>query len=459
MKNRFAVVLAAGQGTRMKSKLYKVLHPILKQPMIHYVLDALEPVGINQLATVVGFGAERVMESVGDRSKFVVQEEQLGTAHAVQQTEELFKNKQGTTIVVCGDTPLITAETYEKLFDFHESEQAKATILTTKVDNPAGYGRIVRNASHDVEKIVEHKDASDVELFINEINTGTYCFDNEALFEALQQVDNDNAQQEYYLPDVIEILNKQGEKVSAYMTEDEEEIIGINDRVALAEAQGIMKRRINRGHAKNGVSMMDPENTYVGPRVEIESDVVLYPGTVLTGNTVIRSGAVIGPNTEIEDSEIGQDTVIRQSVVNNSKIGNTVNIGPFAHIRPETAIGNDVKVGNFVEVKKSVIDDSSKVPHLSYIGDSELGKGINIGSGTITVNYDGKDKHKTIIGDNAFIGCNSNLVAPVTIEEGAFVAAGSTVTNDVPKDALAIARSKQVNKEGYASRLGKKKQH
>ncbi|HLR23271.1 MAG TPA: bifunctional UDP-N-acetylglucosamine diphosphorylase/glucosamine-1-phosphate N-acetyltransferase GlmU [Pseudogracilibacillus sp.] len=458
MKNRFAVLLAAGQGTRMKSKLYKVLHPILKQPMIHYVLDALAPVGVSETVTVVGHGADQVKSSIGNRSNFVVQEEQLGTAHAVLQTEELLKNKQGTTIVVCGDTPLITSETYNKLFEHHENEQAKATILTTKVDNPAGYGRVIRNETNDVEKIVEHKDANNEELTINEINTGTYCFDNEALFEALLQVDNDNVQNEYYLPDVVEILKSQGEKVSAYITEDADETIGINDRAALSEAEMVMKKRINLQHAKNGVSIMDLTHTYISPEVEIEGDVVIYPGTMLTGNTTVKSGAIIGPHSEIDNSTIGKDTVIRQSIVINSKIGDTVNIGPFAHIRPDTSIGDHVKVGNFVEVKHSVIDDTTKVPHLSYIGDSELGKGINIGSGTTTVNYDGVNKHKTTIGDNAFIGCNTNLVAPVNIDAGAFVAAGTTVTKNVPEDALAIARAKQVNKEGYASKIKKQNQ-
>lgn len=458
MKNRFAVVLAAGQGTRMKSKLFKVLHPILKQPMIHYVLDALSPVGISEMVTVVGHGADQVKSNIGERSGFVVQEEQLGTAHAVLQTKELLNNREGTTIVVCGDTPLITAETYDRLFEHHESEQAKATILTTKVDNPDGYGRVVRDKAHDVEKIVEHKDAGKEELAINEINTGTYCFDNNTLFEALTKVDNNNVQSEYYLPDVIEILKHQGEKVSAYIAEDAEETIGINDRGALAEAEKVMKKRINLAHAKNGVSMMDLEHTYISPEVQIEQDVVVYPGTILSGNTVIKSGAVIGPHTEIDHSIVGENTVIRQSVVINSKIGNTVTIGPFAHIRPKTSIGDDVKVGNFVEIKQSVIDDTTKVPHLSYIGDSELGKGINIGSGTTTINYDGVNKHKTTIGDNAFIGCNANLVAPVTIEAGAYVAAGSTITKNVPEDALAIARTKQVNKEGYASRIRKRNQ-
>ncbi|WP_163972088.1 bifunctional UDP-N-acetylglucosamine diphosphorylase/glucosamine-1-phosphate N-acetyltransferase GlmU [Oceanobacillus halotolerans] len=453
MANRYAVILAAGQGTRMKSKLYKVLHPVLGRPMVQHVIDQLKPTNLDKLVTVVGFGADMVKDHIGQTSEFVIQEEQLGTGHAVLQAEELLKDKDGTTIVVCGDTPLITNNTYQALFEHHEKTGAKATILTAQAPDPTGYGRVVRNEQKEVERIVEHKDATEEERAITEINTGTYCFDNKALFEALKDVSNDNVQGEYYLPDVIEILKQKQQKVSAYLTPTFEETLGINDRVALAQAEQIMKKRINERHMRNGATLIDPDNTYIGPDVTIESDVVIYPGSIITGESIIHSNAEIGPHTEITDCVVGEKTVVKQSVATNSKIGARVQVGPYAHIRPQAAIGNDAKIGNFVEVKKSAIGNNSKVSHLSYIGDADVGNNVNVGCGTITVNYDGRHKYLTTIEDDAFIGCNSNLIAPVTVGKGAYVAAGSTINKDVPKDSLSIARARQTNKEGYAQKL------
>jgi len=457
MAKRFAVILAAGQGTRMKSKLYKVLHPVAGRPMVLHVIKQLQSLELETLITVVGHGSEEVMKRIGNSSKFVIQEEQLGTGHAVLQAEELLQNKQGTTLVVCGDTPLITAETYKSLLKHHEETGAKATILSAKAPNPTGYGRIVRNEQGEVERIVEHKDATEEELLIDEINTGTYCFDNVALFEALQNVSNDNAQGEYYLPDVIEILRKASEKVSAYVTDDFDETMGINDRIALAEAEKIMKHRILEGHMRNGVTIIDPANTYIGPDVVIGQDTVIYPGTMISGKTNIGSDNIIGPHTDIDNCTIGNHLTVNRSVVRESYINDYAEVGPFANVRPESVIGKHVKVGQFVEVKKANIGEHSKIPHLSYIGDAELGENVNIGCGTITVNFDGKNKHLTTIEDNAFIGCNSNLVAPVTIKKDAYIAAGSTITQDVPEDSLGIARSRQTNKEGYARKLKNRK--
>ncbi|EIJ80088.1 UDP-N-acetylglucosamine diphosphorylase/glucosamine-1-phosphate N-acetyltransferase [Bacillus methanolicus PB1] len=457
MSTRYAIILAAGKGTRMKSKLYKVLHPVCGKPMVQHVVDQVSKLNINEIVTIIGHGAEKVKEQLGNKSKYALQEEQLGTAHAVMQAKEILAGKEGVTIVVCGDTPLIKAETMEALFQHHEETNAKATILTANAEDPTGYGRIIRNTEGFVERIVEHKDATEEERTVKEINTGTYCFDNIALFEALQYVSNDNVQGEFYLPDVIEILKNQDNKVSAYQSKEFEETIGVNDRVALAEAERIMRKRINEFHMRNGVTIIDPLNTYIGPDVEIGQDTTIYPGSVIIGKTVIGTGCQIGPNSEIKDCQIAMNTVIRQSVAHSSIIGSYVNIGPFAHIRPDSNIHDEVKIGNFVEIKKTDFGKGSKASHLSYIGDAEVGSGVNIGCGSITVNYDGKNKYLTKIEDDVFIGCNSNLVAPVTIGRGAYIAAGSTITEDVPADALSVARARQVNKENYVEKLKLKK--
>ncbi|WP_428910331.1 bifunctional UDP-N-acetylglucosamine diphosphorylase/glucosamine-1-phosphate N-acetyltransferase GlmU [Niallia sp. Krafla_26] len=453
MLTRYAIILAAGKGTRMKSKLYKVLHPVCGKPMVQHVVDQISQLKIEKIVTVIGHGAEKVKEKIGEQTEYVLQAEQLGTGHAVMQAKDILSKASGTTLVVCGDTPLIKAETMEALFNHHEEKGASVTVLTAEADNPTGYGRIVRNDAGLVEKIVEHKDSTDEEKLISEINTGTYCFDNQALFQALNHVTNENAQGEYYLPDVIEILKNEGKVVTAFKTADFSETLGVNDRVALAEAEQIMKKRINEQHMRNGVTLVDPLSTYIGADVEIGSDTIIYPGTVLSGQTTIGSDCEIGPNSEIKDCKIGDATVIKHSVAHESQIGSHVNIGPFAHIRPLSHIHDKVKIGNFVEIKKADFGEGSKASHLSYIGDAEVGKDVNVGCGSITVNYDGKNKFLTKIEDGVFIGCNSNLIAPVQIGKGAYVAAGSTITEDVPGDALALARARQINKEDYVKNL------
>ena len=451
MTNIFAIVLAAGQGTRMKSKLYKVLHPVCGKPMVQHVVDHIGTLNVERIVTIVGHGAEMVKEQLGEQSEYVLQAEQLGTAHAVQQAEPILGTLEGTTLVVCGDTPLIRPETMKALFDYHTSQNAKATILTAVASDPTGYGRILRDVKGNVAQIVEQKDATEEQRKVTEINTGTYCFDNKALFEALKLVKNDNAQGEYYLPDVIEILQKQGEIVAAYVTDNFDETLGVNDRFALSQAEEIMRARINERHMRNGVTIINPATTHISADAVIGSDTVIQPGCIIEGNTVIGEDCVIGPNSHIVNSTIGHATTIHSSVVLDSTVGNETAVGPFAHLRPASSLGDHVKVGNFVEVKKSKLGDNTKVSHLSYIGDAEVGDNCNIGCGTITVNYDGRNKFKTTIENDVFVGCNSNLVAPVTLGEGSFVAAGSTITKDVPADALALARARQENKLNYVS--------
>ncbi|TGA96523.1 bifunctional UDP-N-acetylglucosamine diphosphorylase/glucosamine-1-phosphate N-acetyltransferase GlmU [Sporolactobacillus shoreae] len=453
MSTRYAIVLAAGKGTRMKSELYKVLHQICGKPMIRHVIDEIGQAQFSKTFVVVGHGAEDVRSCVGEDAECILQKEQLGTAHAVLQASRQLGGLDGTTIVLCGDAPLITHETIEKLVDFQERQHADAAVLTATLDNPAGYGRVIRSESGSLAKIVEDKDATAEEKRVREINAGVYSFNNRLLFELLGKVGNDNAQGEYYLPDVIALLVKASRKVLALKTEHFEETVGVNNRIQLAAAEKYMRARINRKHMEQGVTLIDPDTTYLSADCSIGSDTVIYPGTVVKGHTQIGSGCTVGPHTEIIDCEIGSGTQVDQSVLEDSWIGNDVQIGPFAHIRPLSKIHNEAKIGNFVEVKKSEIGSRSKASHLTYLGDATLGEDVNMGCGTITVNYDGKNKFATKIGNGAFIGCNANLVAPVTIGDGAFVAAGSTITESVNADALAIARSRQTNKEKYALKL------
>ena len=449
MRKRMAVILAAGKGTRMKSKLYKVLHPILGLSMIEHVMRAVEGSQVDLIVTIVGHGAEAVQGLLGDRSDYAIQAEQLGTGHAVLQAKNLMDKQVGSCLVICGDTPLLTAETLEALFDYHEAEDAKATILTAQVDNPKGYGRVIRQADGHVSHIVEDKDANSEEKQVKEINTGTYIFDNQLLFELLGQVKNDNAQGEYYLPDVIGLLKERGEKILAHVMENPEEAIGVNDRVALAEAGRLMRNRINRHHLMNGVTLVDPLSTYIEADVQIASDTLLEAGVSLKGKTVIGQDCFIGAHSEIVDSVLADQVLVRQSVIENSQIGKGSDVGPFAHLRPNSQLGQSVHIGNFVEVKNSVIGDNTKSGHLTYIGDAKLGQGINIGCGTIFVNYDGKHKHQTIVGDNSFIGCDTKLMSPLTLGKEVVTAAGSTITDDIPDQGLGIARQRQTTIPNY----------
>jgi bifunctional UDP-N-acetylglucosamine pyrophosphorylase/glucosamine-1-phosphate N-acetyltransferase len=450
---KMAIVLAAGQGKRMKSKLYKVLHPICGKSMVEHVIDTVRQAACERVVVIVGHGAEAVQETLGEAAEYALQAEQLGTGHAVLQAQPLIGSEEGVTLVICGDTPLVSAETVEAMIQQHLREGAAATVMTAIMADPTGYGRVIRGADGGVLRIVEHKDCSPEELAVAEINAGTYCFDNRLLFEALGEVTNENAQGEYYLPDVIGILQNNGARVAASLLKDPTEAIGVNDRMALGEAERLMRARINARHQANGVTLIDPQNTFIDSEVTIGADTVIYPGTLLRGKTTIGSDCIIGPSSDLMNTEVRSGSTLRQTVAEGAIVGDECNVGPFAYLRPGTRLGRHVKVGDFVEIKNTVVGDNSKIPHLSYVGDAVVGSGVNIGCGAITANYDGYNKFVTQIGDNVFVGSNTNLIAPVKVGSGAYIVAGSTITHDVDDNDLAIARARQVNKPGYAEKI------
>lgn len=452
MSQLLAVILAAGKGTRMKSALPKVLHRVGGKPMVQHVLDAAKTAGAVRSIVVIGFGAQSVAAALGEQAEYVVQAEQLGTGHAVLQARRLLAEFDGTVMILCGDTPLLQAGVLEKLYEGHSKAQAAATVLTAQMPNPAGYGRVIRDSSGRVMKIVEHKDASPAELAVKEVNTGIYCFERAALFEALARLNCNNAQGEYYLTDVIDILTRRKAAVYAVTADDCQETLGINSRVQLAEAEKILRKRKLQELMDNGVTIMDTDSTFIDASVTVGADTVIYPFTWLEGATVIGRCCEIGPSTRLQKTKVGDNTVLHFVYSHDCEIDANVTVGPYVHLRPGTKLAQGVKIGNFVEVKNSQIGTGSKIPHLSYIGDTDMGQKVNIGSGTITVNYDGVNKHRTIIEDGAFVGCNTNLVAPVTVGQGAYIAAGSTITKDVPPTALGVGRARQTNIEGWAGK-------
>ncbi|MBY5035230.1 bifunctional UDP-N-acetylglucosamine diphosphorylase/glucosamine-1-phosphate N-acetyltransferase GlmU [Streptococcus gallolyticus] len=449
----YAIILAAGKGTRMKSDLPKVLHKVAGISMLEHVFRAVSAIDPAKIETIVGHKAELVQEVLEGQSEFALQSEQLGTGHAVMMAEEALAGLEGQTLVIAGDTPLITGDSLKNLINFHISHKNVATILTAQAENPFGYGRIIRNNDGEVLKIVEQKDANDFEKQIKEINTGTYLFDNKRLFEALKDINTDNAQGEYYLTDVISIFRQAGEKVGAYILRDFDESLGVNDRIALATAEAVMRKRITEKHMVNGVTFTNPEATYIDIDVEIGAEVVIEANVTLKGKTKIGERTVLTNGTRVVDSSIAADVVISNSDIGDSVIETGVTVGPYAHIRPGSLLKKDAHVGNFVEIKASTLGENTKSGHLTYIGNAQVGNNVNVGAGTITVNYDGQGKYKTLIHDNVFIGSHSTIIAPVEIGDSALTAAGSTITKDVPADSVAIGRCRQENKIGYATRL------
>lgn len=439
------LILAAGKGTRMKSKMPKVLHKVCGKPMLQYVIEAAKKTGSTREVVVIGSGAELVRKTFSGVVEFVLQKEQLGTGHAVLSAKENFANSKGTLLILCGDTPLLTSELLKNFTEAHESSGCAATVLTAEMPDATGYGRVLHEDDGSFKKIVEHKDATEDQKKIREVNAGVYCFDVQKLFAALEKVGNDNAQGEYYLPDVLPILKAEGNKVGVFKAEYCIETIGINTRAQLAAADKAIRMRKQKSLMEAGITIIDPNTTFIEDNVVIGQDTIIRPNTYIEGNTVIGEDCEIGPNVRLSDMKVGNRVKVQFSYCHESEILDGVTLGPYVHIRPGTTIGQNVKIGNFVEIKNSNIGEGTKLPHLQYIGDSDVGSNVNVGCGTVTCNYDGKKKYRTKIGDNAFIGCNTNLVAPVAVESGAYIAAGSTITKDVPKENLAIARSRQVN--------------
>jgi bifunctional UDP-N-acetylglucosamine pyrophosphorylase/glucosamine-1-phosphate N-acetyltransferase len=448
------VVLAAGQGTRMKSNLPKVLHHIAGKPMIERVLQTASVVEPDTITVIVGYKADVVRDKLVNNQnvRFALQEPQLGTAHALQQAEPFLAGREGTVVLLSGDVPLLSAGTLSRLVETHRGSGAAATVVTATVDRPYGYGRIVRTRGR-ISRIVEERDASPTQRKIQEINSGIYAFDLAPLFDALRGIASQNAQGEFYLTDLIAIYRRRKLPVETLLIDNAQEIRGINSRSELAEVSRLVRQKKNEELMAAGVTLVDPATTYIDPDAEIAADTVIHPGVVIEGRTRVGAACEIQAYVRISDSEIGDKVTINSfCLISGAQVAQGAAIGPFAHLRPGSSVGENAKIGNFVELKNTSLGPRSKANHLSYLGDATIGADVNVGAGTITCNYDGVNKHRTVVGDGAFIGSDSQLIAPVTVGEGAYVGAGSSITDDVPAGALGIARGRQSNKEGWAER-------
>ncbi|GAA4104843.1 bifunctional UDP-N-acetylglucosamine diphosphorylase/glucosamine-1-phosphate N-acetyltransferase GlmU [Nonomuraea soli] len=449
------VVLAAGEGTRMKSQTPKVLHEVCGRTLVDHMLAAARELEPERLIVVIGHARERVgdhLKNTSPDARAVVQREQKGTGHAVRTVLEETGTIAGTVLVTYGDTPLLRAETLRELLVRHAEEGNAVTVLSAEVPRPTGYGRIVRDANNSVLEIVEEKDASDEQRAIREINSGVYAFDGLLLADAVKRVSTDNAQGEEYLTDVLSILREEGHRVGAWIAGDYVEVEGVNDRVQLAFARRVLNQRILDAHMRAGVTVVDPASVWVDVQVELEPDVVLHPNTQLHGRTIIESGAEVGPASTLTDTRVGAGAVVRNAVCDSAVVGPEASVGPYAYLRPGTVLGVKSKVGTFVETKNAKVGDRAKVPHLTYAGDATIGADANIGASTVFVNYDGVNKSHTTVGEAAFVGCDTMLVAPVNVGDGAYTAAGSTITDDVPPGAIGVARARQRNIEKWVLR-------
>lgn len=443
------VILAAGMGTRMKSKLPKVIHKVCGRELVRWVIGESKKAGAQKVVAVIGHKAELVRPLIENEAEIAVQSEQKGTGHAVMQAEEFIKAAEGYVVILSGDTPLVRADTIRAAVEYHAAQGNSATVMTAELPDATGYGRIVRGADGAVLRIVEQKDATEEEKAIKEVNSGMYVFDSKALVDALAKITPNNAQGEYYLTDTLEIIRNEGKRIGGFTIADNNEIRGINNRIQLSEAEAVMQDRIVKRHMTEGVTIINPSSVMIGADVQIGQDTIIASNVTISGSTKIGENCVIEMGCKIENAVIADNVTVTSSVILDSEIGEGTNVGPFAYVRPGCRVGRDVKVGDFVEIKNVTIDDGTKISHLTYLGDTDIGRNVNFGCGTVTCNYDGKDKFRSKIGNDVFVGCNTNLVSPVKVGDGSYIAAGSTITDDIPDKNLAIARARQVNKDNW----------
>jgi len=452
MENTAVIIMAAGKGKRMKSNLPKVLHNLAGKPILNYVLDTIYQLEAKRKILIVGYKSDQIRELIGDKIEYVEQKEQLGTAHAVLQTNKLLSDFKGDVLILSGDVPFLTVKILKKLLKYHQANNFCCTLVSTILKNPKGYGRIIRDKKGEIKGIIEEVDLSADKKKITEVNSGIYCVNKDKLFQALEKITPDNKQGEYYLTDSVEILLKEGLTVGNIIVKDYSEILGINSRLDLTDASQKVYQKTLQDLMLQGVTIVDPNSTFIERGVKIGQDTIIYPFTIIEKDTKIGKNCIIGPNSHLIDSRIGKGVRVWASIIESSTVKEEANIGPYAHLRPETVVEKGAKIGNFVEVKKSTIGEDSKASHLTYLGDATIGKKVNIGAGTITCNYDGEKKYKTIIEDEVFIGSNNTLVAPVKLGKDSYTGAGSTITEDVPAGNLAIARSRQRNISGWRKR-------
>ncbi len=457
MRNTYGVVLAAGKGTRMKTELPKCAYPILKKPMIEYIVEKLERTLIDENVVVVGHQKEVLKDILGSRVKYAEQNEQLGTGHAVLSAASILEGKEGTTFILPGDMPLMSIDLTNQLLRAHEEMGNDLTVVSMMYHNPTSYGRIIRDDYGSIAAIIEEKDCSNEQKRIKEVNSGVYVVNNKVLFDILKKIKKNERKNEYYLTDIVALM-RHDYKIGSFVVEESHMMMGINDLYSVSVAERYLRDEINKNHMLSGVQMVSPNTVTIGHNVQIDAGVMIMPNTTITGNSVIKEGAIIGPNTEIHNGVIEKFVEVKHSLVYDSTVGEYSTIGPFAHLRNHAHIGSHNRIGNFVEVKNSKTGAHTKAAHLSYIGDAIVGERVNFGCGSITVNYDGIEKNQTIIGNDVFIGCNVNLIAPLSIEDEVFIAAGSTVTENIPKGSLTIARNKQINKADYYKHLVKPKE-